>query len=113
MNLQFCFAVFQLVFHGDGFAGKLALLSYRDEALVLCISDGSAEDEASGLESHYGVEFQILYGIQQAVNGVCEAVRILYQRGDVPEENTGLREIRNAQHVIFKLFFFHNVLLKS
>ena len=109
MHLDDGTAIFQVVLHGDGLAGQLALLAHGHEGLVQIVCHRHAEDKSAGLRAYYHIKIHTFQHLLDALDGQMQAVCILQHAGHVAENDTLLRKIRNASYVFF--YFLHEMFL--
>ena len=72
---------------------------------MLCISYRYPEDKSPGLRPNYHIIVQVLHHMDQAVHCQMQPIRILKDTGHIPENDSQLRKIRYASHILFQ--FLH------
>ena len=70
---------------------------------VIC--DWHSEDKASRLSSDNNINvIRVSYQFLHGIDGEFQSVRILKDTGNITENNSRLRKIRNASYIFFDLF---------
>jgi hypothetical protein len=88
-------AVLQRVLGAHGVGRKLARLARGDEPRMELAGERCSEDEAARLRGHHIVDRLVADAFREPGDGLFETVGVEQQRGDVAEQDSGPREVRD------------------
>src|SRR4051812_5302434 len=107
VDLERVRAVLEGVLHGDRLRRQLAQLAHRDEAGIQLVGHGGAEDEAPRLHPDDDVDLLAGIGLEHEIDRLAVGLLVLQQRGDVVEQDPGLRKVRDLADPPTKLLGGH------
>src|SRR5437764_961090 len=96
VNLDRVDAVFERIFLPDDARGELALLADRHEAAAEHMSYGAAEDEAARLDAGDKIDIALEKRPGELIDRRAKGMQIGKKRGDVAEQDAGLRIVGNG-----------------
>ena len=92
VDLDLVDAVFERIGDAHRLVRQLALLADRHEAGRELMRHRAAEDEAARLDPGHLVDLAAGVRVDEFIDGAAEGARIAEQRGDVAEDDAGLRD---------------------
>ena len=102
VDLQRVVAVLQRILCRKGQGGQLARFAYDGQPRLQCVRDGGANDEAARLDAQNLIDTPAV-GLGEPIHDGMKGRAISQQRGDVFEDDAGLREIGNVADVLFEI----------
>lgn len=105
VDLHVRFPILEAVGHPGRIPGELALLSNGNESRPEAVRKRGPEDEPASIDSDDLVRFLSLQGFSKQLGGQPKQISIRKQRGDVLENDPGLREIVHVADGGFELVF--------
>ena len=94
-------AVFEGVGDGARFCGEFFRLSNGDETGAESIGERGREDEAAGFDAGDLVNFVAVVVVAKLVDEIVEALLVFQDRGEVVEQDSGLRVIGHFADQLF------------
>lgn len=107
VHLQAIRSVLQCILRPDGWPGKLADLSDRDEAAAECERERRSDDEATRFDGRYTIDPVPRVDPCERFDDFAESPRVEEEGGNVTEEDAGRREVGHIMDKLLQMVEMH------